>query len=261
MKVSLSVVVIAKNEGERIAGCLESVKDWAEEIIVVDDESRDNTRDIAGNYTDRVLIRKMDIEDRHRNWAYSQAKNDWILSLDADERVTEELKKEISQTINDTRFTHFAIPSRVYIGGYCLKSLFDRGKVKLFKKGYLFYEETEVHPRIIAKGECGHLKNFLLPYAYRNFKDFVDKLNRQTDLEAKKWFKVYRVNPEKASYKMNFFHMLWRVTDRFFRTLIGKKAYRDGFIGFMLACFASLYQLLSFAKYWEIKRNESSLFR
>lgn len=261
MRVPLSVVVITKNEADRIADCLESVKDWADEIIVVDDESTDNTREIARLYTNRVLIRKMDIEGKHRNWAHTPARNDWILSLDADERLTEELKREIGEVIKNTYFTHFSIPSRVYINDYRLKSLFDRGRVKLFKKDALYYEEVEVHPRIITQGECGHLKNFLLHYTYRNFKDFVEKLNRQTDLEAKKWFQVYKVNPGRANYKMNVFHVLWRIIDRFFRTLIGRKAYRDGFIGFMLACFSSLYQLLAFAKYWEIKRNESSIPR
>ncbi|MGB3242147.1 MAG: glycosyltransferase family 2 protein, partial [Candidatus Omnitrophota bacterium] len=89
-KMPVSVIVITKNEENNIAECLASAT-WADEIIVVDDESTDATRDIAKKYTDKVFTRKMENEGRHRNWAYDQARNDWILSLDADERITEEL--------------------------------------------------------------------------------------------------------------------------------------------------------------------------
>ena len=84
--IALSVVIITKNEEKNIKDCVESVKGWADEIVIVDDDSNDRTREIALEYTDKILLRKMDIEGRHRNWAYQQAKNDWVLSLDADER-------------------------------------------------------------------------------------------------------------------------------------------------------------------------------
>src|SRR3990167_2059970 len=93
-KVPLSVVIIAKNEEQNLPGCLESVK-WAREIVIVDGESSDRTVQIAKSYTDRVLVRKMDVEGRHRNFAYQQATEEWILSLDADERVSLELEREI----------------------------------------------------------------------------------------------------------------------------------------------------------------------
>ncbi|TAM36249.1 glycosyltransferase family 2 protein, partial [bacterium] len=92
----LSVVVLTKNEEACIADCLTSVK-WAPEIIVVDDESTDKTVEIVKQYTDRIFFRKMDIEGKHRNWAYAQARNPWVLSLDADETVTPELKIEIEK--------------------------------------------------------------------------------------------------------------------------------------------------------------------
>ena len=92
----LSVVVITKNEEACIAECLESVK-WADEIIVVDDESTDKTIEIVKGFGAKVFVRKMDVEGTHRNWAYAQARNPWALSLDADESVTPELKIEIEQ--------------------------------------------------------------------------------------------------------------------------------------------------------------------
>lgn len=114
----------------------------------------------------------------------------------------------------------------------------------------------EVHPRIIVEGSCGRLKNDVSHYSYKNWEDFLDKTNKQTTLEAVKWYKLSLVNPKKAGYKMNIIHALWRTLDRFIRTFFVKKGYRDGFIGFMIAYFSSLYQMVSYAKYRElIKRT------
>ena len=114
----LTVVVLTKNEEGRIAKCLDSVK-WADEIIVVDDESTDKTLEIVRRYTDKIFIKKMDIEGKHRNWAYAQARNLWVLSLDADEIVTPELKEEIERVLSGSpKENGFTIPRRNYIGDY-----------------------------------------------------------------------------------------------------------------------------------------------
>ncbi len=246
-KFPLSVVIITKNEEKDILKCLESVQ-WADEIIVVDDESTDKTREIANRFTDRIFIRKMENEGWHRNWAYSQANNGWILSLDADERITKEVKKEICQRLKEnSEFSAFAIPRKNFLGDYWMKfgGEYPAAQLKLFKKKFFRFEEVEVHPRAFLQGKCGHLQNPLLHYTYKNFSDFLVKLDSQTTLEAKKWIKTNR--------KMSFRHALWRTIDRFFRKYFRKKGYRDGFIGFILAI-AGFYQIISYAKYWEMKR-------
>jgi glycosyltransferase involved in cell wall biosynthesis len=255
-KAPVSVVILTKNEEERITDCINSVKDWADELIVIDDHSTDRTREIAESSGAKVIVKKMDIEGKHRNWAYQQAKNEWILSLDADERVTEELKEEISQILSSqTEFSAFAIPRRNHIGNYWIRwgGLYPSPQIKLFKKDKFRWEEVEVHPRAFLDGKCGHLKNDIIHFTYRNWEDFLNKLNRQTTLEAIKWYKLSFTDPERVNKKMNFLHMLWRMGDRFFRTYIRKKGYRDGYIGFMIAFFASLYQIISWAKYVELK--------
>ena len=113
-----------------------------------------------------------------------------------------------------------------------------------------------MHPRAFLDGECGHLKKDLIHYTYEDWEDFLGKVNRQTTLEARKWYKLSLENPKKARYKMNVPHALWRVMDRFVRTFFLKKGYRDGFIGFMIAYFASLYQIMSYAKYRALEENE-----
>ncbi len=261
-KAKVSVVIITKNEEERIKDCIKSVLGWADEVIVVDDESQDKTVDIAKSLGVKVFVRKMDIEGKHRNWAYAQAENDWIFSLDADERVTEELKKEITEVLKtNPKVNAFAIPRKNFIGDYWIRwgGLYPSAQIKLFRKDKFRWEEVEVHPRAILEGGCGVLKSALLHYTYKDWEDYLAKLNRQTTLEAIKWFRLSFKNPKKARYKMNLLHALWRTLDRFVRTFIAKKGYRDGFIGFMVAYFSSLYQLVSYAKYVELKYNSKKL--
>jgi len=257
-KVKVSVVILTKNEERRISDCIKSVLGWADEIIVVDDESEDNTTEIARELGAKVFIRKMEIEGIQRNWAYSQARNEWVLSLDADERVTEELKREIEKILSrNPQFNAFTIPRRNFIGNYWIKwaGLYPAAQIKLFRKSKFRWEEVEVHPRAFLEGECGHLKNDILHYTYKDWYDYLKKLNRQTSLEAIKWYKVYFTDPKKARYKMNIIHALWRMLDRFVRAFIVKKGYRDGFIGFMVAYFSSLYQIVSYAKYKELLKK------
>jgi len=256
MGIPLSVVIITKNEETRLARCLESVNGWAGEIIIIDDESTDNTRDIANCYADKVLVRRMINEGKHRNWAYSQAANNWVLSIDADEIPDQELKNAIAETLKNPQYTHYSIPYKNYIGDYPLKSDVGKSIVKLFRKDKFRYEEVEVHPRIFSEGQCGRVeKGAMHHYSWRDFGDFLRKTDKQTTLEAKKWFDIYKTDPKRAEAKMNLLNAMWRYNDRFWRTYISKKAWKDGFIGFMISFFGGLYQIMSYAKYWEMKKS------
>ena len=240
-------MVLTKNEEKNIQRCLESVAGWANEIVVVDDESTDRTVDTASSYTDRIIIRKMDIEGRHRNFAYTQTKNLWVLSLDADEVVTEELKEEIKDVLSKhTQYNGFTIPRRNFIGDYWIRygGWYPSPQLKLFRKDKFRYEEVGVHPRAFMDDPCGHLKSDIIHYSYRNLEDFLAKLNNQTTREAQKWF-----NQNKP---MHLYIFLWRTIDRFMRTYIGRKGYKDGFIGFVVAFNAGLYQFISYLKYREL---------
>ena len=249
-KAPVSVVVIAKNEEKNIGDCLESAG-WADEIILVDGFSSDKTVEIARRYTDAIFQRAMDIEGVHRNWAYRKARNEWVLSLDADEMVTPELAKEITRTVTSgTEYSGFAIPLRNYIGDYWVRhgGWYPAGKLRLFRRDAFKYEEVGVHPRAILDGRWGRLTSDIIHKGYPDFGHFLDSLNRQTSEEAKKWVDDKR--------QMSFGLALWKAFDRFSRAFIMKKGYKDGFIGFMVAFFAALYQMLSFAKYWELRRGK-----
>lgn len=249
MSVLLSVIVITKNEESNIEHCLGTVSDWAKEIVIVDDASSDRTVELARKFTDKIFERKMDVEGTHRNWAYAQATNEWVLSLDADERLTPELKKEIEDVIARPEHDLYTIPRRNYIGDYWVRfgGQYPSAQLRLFRKGCFHYEDTYVHPRVFSEGTTGHLKSDMIHYSYRDFGHFLGKLNGQTTLEARKWVE------DKRNIKLT--KALWRAFDRFFRTYIRKKGYKDGFTGFMVAYFASLYQVVSYAKYWQMKKQ------
>ena len=118
---------------------------------------------------------------------------------------------------------------------------YPAGKVRLFLKDKFEYEDVVVHPRVTISGTCGHLKGDIIHKGYPDFEHFLASLNRQTTLEAQKWVTTGR--------KMGGGRITWRAIDRFFRRFIGKKGWKDGFIGFMVAFFDTLYQIVSFAKY------------
>lgn len=248
-KTPVSVVVIAKNEENNIADCLGSCFGWADEIILIDDESTDKTKEIAVKFADKVITKKMLVEGTHRNWAYAQASNVWVLSLDADETVTPELKQEITQAVKNDKFAAYSIPLRNYISNYWVRygGWYPAAKVRLFRKDKFKYEEVEVHPRVFIEGECGHLKSDIIHKGYPDLEHFLSSINRQSTLEAVKWINTGR--------KMSLGRALWRTIDRFFRRYLGKKGRKDGLYGFMIAYFDSLYQIVSYAKYREMQNN------
>ena len=248
-KAPLSIVVITKNEAERLEDCLKSAS-WANDLIVLDDFSVDATTKIAKKYTERLYERKMDIEGRHRNYAYSLAKNEWVFSLDADERISGELKEEIKRLLHkDIKDVALTVPIKAYIGDTWVKrgGWYPGRKVRLFRKDKFKYEEVKVHPRVFYQGSCGHLKNPISHYSYRNFHEFFESLNRQTTLEAEKWYDEKR--------KIGLAKALRKTCDRFLKAYILKRGFLDGFIGLVFAMSAGLYQIFSYAKYQEMLKQ------
>ncbi len=245
-KIPVSVVVLTKNEEARIATCLSSVT-WADEIIVVDDESSDATREIAKRFTDRILVRAMEVEGTHRNWAYAQARNEWVLSLDADEVVTPELARAIAALMRTVPKEHgFIIPIRNHIGSTWVRhsGWYPSYKLRFFRKEQFRYEDAAVHPRAFMEGPSGKLTGDILHYSYRDIEGFLAKMNRDTTREAQKWLKQGR--------PMRLGHFIWRTGDRFLRSYIAKKGYKDGLYGFVVAFIGGLYQFVSYLKYREL---------
>jgi len=243
----LSVVTMTKNSSEKIIDCIESVK-WCDDIVIVDDLSKDNTLELVRNYTNNIHQRKWENEGIQRNFAYSKAKNEYILSLDSDERVTPELRDEIIALI-EAGFTYngYNIPHRNYMGTRWIQygGWYPNAKLKLFKKSEFKYAEEEYHPPAIMEGDRLTLSAEIIHLAYRDIADMVSKLNHQTNFEARKWFRDKR--------KMSLARAIRKTIDRFLKAFILKQGFRDGFLGFMMAGLGGFYQILSYAKLVELK--------
>jgi len=248
-KAPLSVVILTKNEAAGIADCIRSVQ-WADDVLVVDDESTDETRRLAEQLGARVLMRKMDIEGRHRNWAYAQSRHEWVLSLDADERVTAELAQEIRALLaNGAPHETYAIPRRNYIGNRWIRfgGWYPSAQLKLFKKSVFRWEETTVHPRAISDRSWGTLQHDLIHLSYEDRADFIAKQDRHTTLEAQKWLADGR--------RVTLGKALWRTIDRFVRSYVLKQGFRDGRLGLFVAWMAGKYQWLSYRKYVRLSKS------
>ncbi|MBI4353633.1 MAG: glycosyltransferase family 2 protein [Candidatus Omnitrophica bacterium] len=248
----VSVVILAKNEAAQLPDCIETVR-WAKEILVIDDESTDDTVALAESLGARVLRRRMDNEGRHRNWAYAQASQPWVLSLDADERVTPALQDEIVAAVtNNPKWNGYEIPRKTFIGSRWVRhgGWYPSAQLKLFRKDRFRYEEAEVHPKADVQEGWGSLHEPLWHYSYRDIEDFFATVNRQTSLEATKWHRQGR--------RMSLAHALWRTGDRKIRAFFLKGGFRDGMLGLTVASFAAFYQLASFAKYRELSHDKNA---
>jgi len=225
-KAPLSVAVITRNEERNIADCLKTVE-WAGEIALLDDHSTDRTIEIAKRFTDKIHERKMDVEGAHRNYIYSLCSNDWILTLDADERVTPELKDEIIEILKkekeNPRNSAYSIPIKTYIGGRWARHAgwYPAPKIRLFRKGKFKYDDTQkVHPRIFLDGPSGSLRGDIIHYAYMGFADLFQNTNDQTTLQAQEWYNEGK--------NFSLFTMIRTSIDRFIRKYFFKGGIKGG---------------------------------
>ena len=249
-KVPLSVVVMTRNEEKNIAECLDSVKDWVSEIVIVDDYSSDSTLTIVKQYTDKIYQRQWEMEGTQRNFAYSKASCDYILSLDADERITPQLRDEIIDIFRKgPEYEGYNLPHRNYVGNYWVRygGWYPNAKLKMFRKDKFKYEEAEYHPRAIFEGKTFTLKGDIIHYNYRDFHSMFAKLNHQTSFEARKWIRDGR--------KMSLVICIRKMITRFFKAYFIKWGCKEGFIGFFMALYGAMYQFHTYCKYWEIKKG------
>jgi len=253
-KVPISVVIITKNVEANIKDCLESVT-WADEVVIVDNHSTDNTLAVAKQYTNSIYHDTWDKEGSIRNRAYARARNEWVLTLDPDERVSAVLQEQIRDFLSKgTAFDAYSVAMKSMFGRkYWIRygGWYPASRIKIFKKSKFRYEDAEIHPRAYLDGKEGRLSGDIVHYCYDDFTHVVSKMNVQSTLEAKKWIRDKRPMNARVAWT--------RVFSRFFKMFVQKKGYKDGMIGFMMAWQWATYQLLSYAKYWQMKNMEDAV--
>ena len=224
----LSVIIITKNEALHIHDCLASVT-FADEIIVVDAHSADNTVTLCHSFTNKVFV----TEDwpgfgPQKNRALDYAQGEWILSLDADERVSPTLQQEIQQAIQTDLYTAFSIPRRSSYCGRWMQCGYPDRVIRLFKKDCARLSSHILHEKVeVFQGCVGTLKTPLLHYSFSSLEEVLEKVNSYSSIGAH----MLAVQGKKSGLRKALLHGLWT----FFRTYFLKRGFLDGREGFMLA--------------------------
>jgi glycosyltransferase involved in cell wall biosynthesis len=226
----LSVIIPTFNETLHIEGVLESVQ-WADEIIVVDSFSTDNTLQLAAKYTDKLLQRTYTGPADQKNWTIPQASHEWILLLDADERCTEGLKTEVQDWLKkEIPYDAFWIPRQNFFMGKAINYSGWQGDavVRFFHRDRCRYNDKQVHEEIETKGiKVSRLKHKLLHYTYKDIDHFLDKMRRYAKWSAQD-------HAHKTPH-VGFFHLFFKPLFRFFKHFIWQLGFLDGFRGLVVS--------------------------
>ena len=228
---TLSVILITRNEEANLGDCLASLEGIAQQIVVVDTNSSDQTLEIAKNHG-AVIAQPPDWPGfgHQKNHALELASGDWILSLDADERLTPALRSEILTAIHHSAHVNcFAIPRLSwYCGRFIRHSGWNPDYVdRLFRRGTARFSEDLVHERLIPDGQVAQLENPMLHFSFMNYSQVLQKIDRYSSASAEQAFaKGKKSSPAKA-----VIHGMWS----FFRTYIVRAGFLDGAQGLALA--------------------------
>ncbi len=240
----LSALIVAHNEEEQISQCLESIK-FADEIIVILDRCNDKTKEIAEKYGAKTIEGAWEIEGSRRNLGLDTCTGDWILEIDADERATPELAIEIRQNIKKFNDGYFQIPFDNYIGQRLVRygwgcSWGVSSAPRLSSRGAKRWGMQRIHPSLELHGKKRELTARINHYVDRDISDMIKRLDSYTTAKAKD----LRDNPDNIGY----FRNIRRIFSRFFKCYIGRKGYREGKYGFLIAMMAAIYPILSYIK-------------
>lgn len=225
---NLSVIIITKNEAVNIRACIESVA-WADEIIVVDSGSSDATVEICRELGAQVYVHDWPGFGMQKNRALGYATKDWVFSIDADERVTHELREEIQSAMQRGQAEGYEIPR---LSSFCGRYMHHSGwypdyVLRLFRRGSGKFSDDLVHERVIVNGPITKLQQLLLHESFRDLEQLLAKINHYSTASAQMLHRKNRT----ASLKKAVGHALWA----FFRSYFLRAGFLDGREGFMLA--------------------------
>jgi len=246
----ISVVVITKNEEDMIDGCLASVK-WADEIIVIDTGSIDNTNKIALTHKAKIVkchTPKMDFS-AWRNAGLNAAKGNWLFYLDADERATEGLEKEMKSIVENTDYVAYEIPRRnFFLGQEMHYSGVNPDYIKrFFKRNSLKGWHRTLHEDPVINGRMGRLQNSVLHYTHRDITSMMKKTIKWTGIEANL---LYNNNHPLVVW----WRFLRMMLTKFFERVVKQQAWRDGPIGWINSIFEVFDTFIIYARLWEIQK-------
>ena len=275
--MSVSILILTLNEEVNLPGCLQSVK-WADEVVVFDSYSTDSTVEIAQNFGAKVVQREFDNYSAHRNYAIKNIpfKNKWIFSLDADERITTELKDEII-TISQSKSEYSAFRLRyknMFLGKWIKRSSFyPTWLIRFFQPEKTQYEDRVVNAHPIVDGRVGELQHHFEHYSFnKGFKSWFKKHNRYSTMEAHEYIKqlnngefkfseIFSSDPiiKRRAQKNLLIRMPFRPLIKFSYMYFIRLGILDGKPGFFYCVLQSFYEFMISMKTKEIRRREKGL--
>tara|TARA_R110002095_G_scaffold1355_3_gene7026 strand:+ start:413 stop:1165 length:753 start_codon:yes stop_codon:yes gene_type:complete len=243
--MSLSGLVVAHNEQDHLEACLKTLS-FCDEIIVVLDKCTDRSQEIALKKGAKLVEGSWNIEGERRNIGLEKCSHEWVIELDADERISQELAQEILQTVKTSKSDVHLIPFDNYIGQTCVRygwgGYFGVSQSpRLTRRGTKKWGLQRVHPKLdLSDKRGGKLKNPIIHYVDKDISDLLHRLDRYTTLNAQDM----RAQGNEGS----FGHNVRRIFSRFYKCYVVRKGYKEGHYGFLITLCAGLYPLLSYLK-------------
>ena len=249
---SLSILIVVHNEEKQLESCLKNLS-FGNELVVILDKCTDKSKQIAKKFTKKIFSGSWEIEGERRNFGIKKCNCDWILEIDADERIPKKLVKEILEVIKTSKNCWHLINVNNYLGEKIIKNGWGAyiGKssyVGLFKKNTKTWGKQRVHPKIFLKGKQGKTLNNSIDHFYcKSISDLINKLNSYSSARAKD----LKEKPGKENLMMN----IRRIFSRFWKVYFLRKGYKEKNIGIAIAIVACLFPLISYLKYkFELKK-------
>lgn len=244
----LSVIILTKNEENFIVDCIDSIREIAEEIIVIDSESTDNTQALAEKQGAKVFKKKLESFATQRNFALEKAKGDWVLYIDADERVTKELADEIKSAVLSTLYNAYKLRRKNFYFGSNAWPKIEKLE-RLFKKDSLKEWYGDLHESAKIEGVVGELNGYLLHYTHRDLSSMLEKTIEWSTIEAELRFKAHHP-------KMAWWRFPRVMITAFLDSYIKQEGWRAGTMGLVESMYQSFSMFITYARLWEMRRNK-----
>jgi len=247
----LTVIVLTKNEEHNIRECLETAT-WADELIVCDSYSQDRTPEIARTYTPNVVQHEYTHYAAQQNRIIPQASSEWVLVLDADERIPPALRDAVQAAIRQgDRYDGFRILRRTYFLGKLIRHCgWGRDFTnRLFKRDRGRYRDQEVHADVDVDGPLGTIREHFIHYTDRDLRNYFEKFRRYSSLSAADLFR--------RGTRARWWHLAFKPPARFLKMYLFKLGVLDGFHGFLLCALSAMTVFARYAKLWEMNRRGS----
>jgi len=249
-RLKVSAYVMTFNEKDKITDCLESIK-WADEIVVLDSFSTDGTVEICKKYTNKIIQKKFEGFGKLRNAALDSCSNDWVLSIDADERCTEELKNEVLGLLEKGPGADaYYVPRKSHFLGVWVRHCGwypDYRQPQLFNRKKMKYTEQLVHETFVLDGKLSYLKGHALQFPFLNLDQYLRKMERYSGLRAEEM--------HKAGKKFRISNVVVNPAAMFFRMYVAKLGFLDGKTGLILSFLYAYYTMLKYVKLWEKEKQ------